>query len=266
MNTALVGATAGVGTIKCWNFVCKRPLKRANLLATKVVSTPSPSHKHSTILGDTLHRVKLVPRCTSRLNRKRKHTHHNQDHNTIGTHFMIFELAHGPLWPFADPNKYIRRGAHRKTANQTLRQHFPWTYLLHAHHISCFPFAASGPPPLGTVQGRGREGRFRANGSCHQNCFQPCFFYSIRANMMLHPPGACNPPPPWVGPWNCEGPCSPPPPHVRRPPGGGGVHNTMVALKVQQPQYSLKKNFIRRGGIATFTRPQLAPCCVSVGQ
>ena len=30
------------------------------------------------------------------------------------------------------------------------------------------------------------------------------------------------------------------------PPGGGGVHNTMVALKLQQFQYYLKKIFLRR--------------------
>ena len=38
----------------------------------------------------------------------------NQEHNTTGIHFTSFEMALGPLWPFAVPNKYIYKGARHK--------------------------------------------------------------------------------------------------------------------------------------------------------
>ena len=60
----------------------KWPRARAIALATKIASTPAPSHRH--------------------------------EHNTIGTRFKIFEMALGPLWRFVGPNKYIREGARRK--------------------------------------------------------------------------------------------------------------------------------------------------------
>ena len=31
----------------------------------------------------------------------------NQVHNTTGTHFILFEIALDPLWPFTVPEKYI---------------------------------------------------------------------------------------------------------------------------------------------------------------
>ena len=63
-----------------WNILIfpppKWPLRRANTLATTIVQTP------------LLH-----------------------SDNTIGTHFMILEMALGPLRPFAVPNKCMRNGA-----------------------------------------------------------------------------------------------------------------------------------------------------------
>ena len=44
-------------------------------------------------------------------------TWHNQEHSTIGFHFISFEMALGPLWLSAVPNKYIRRGARREKTN-----------------------------------------------------------------------------------------------------------------------------------------------------
>ena len=47
-------------------------------------------------------------------------------------------------------------------------------------------------------------------------------------------------------------PCSPP--HVRPVPpmGGGGLHRTMVALKLHQFQYNLKKFFFGTFGASYF--------------
>ena len=43
------------------------------------------------------------------------------------THFIIFELALGPLWYFAVPNKYIRRGARCERTNPNDNTTpFPW--------------------------------------------------------------------------------------------------------------------------------------------
>ena len=52
---------------------------------------------------------------------------HNQEHNTIGAHITVFEMALGRLWPFGVPNKYIRRGArHRRTNPNDTATRFPW--------------------------------------------------------------------------------------------------------------------------------------------
>ena len=44
-------------------------------------------------------------------------TNHNQEHNTVGTHSIIFEMVFGLLWPFTIPNKYIHRGAQWTSPN-----------------------------------------------------------------------------------------------------------------------------------------------------
>ena len=62
-------------------------------------------------------------------------TSHNQAHNTIGTHFMIFV---GRLWPSAVPNKCIRRGARRKSN----RQHT--TFPADVPNRQCPPFGLNG--------------------------------------------------------------------------------------------------------------------------
>ena len=55
-------------------------------------------------------------------------TWHNQEHNTMGTHLTIFEMALGPFRPFAVPRQYIRRGARRgRTHPCDNTTPFPWT-------------------------------------------------------------------------------------------------------------------------------------------
>ena len=44
-------------------------------------------------------------------------TYQNQEHNTVGTHFTMFEVALDPLWPFPARNKYICGGAQNERAN-----------------------------------------------------------------------------------------------------------------------------------------------------
>ena len=45
------------------------------------------------------------------INTPPSHKHCNQEHKTMDTHLIIFEMAFGPLWPFTVPNEYICRGA-----------------------------------------------------------------------------------------------------------------------------------------------------------
>ena len=92
----------------------KWPPRRANALDAKTVQTPS------------------FPQ-----------TQHDQKHNTVGTHFIIFEMALGPLWPFAVPNKYIRRVAQHKWTHLNNTTPFTWT-----SSNSCTAHATSGAPPL----------------------------------------------------------------------------------------------------------------------
>ena len=42
---------------------------------------------------------------------------HNQEHNTVGTHFILFEMGLGLAQPFAVSNKYIHRGARYERTN-----------------------------------------------------------------------------------------------------------------------------------------------------
>ena len=72
-------------------------------------------------------------------------TLHNQEHNTKGAHFTIFEMPVGPLWFFAVPSKHIRRGGRRERTIEMTIPHL--SHRCHqiaaphgAHRIRCSPF------------------------------------------------------------------------------------------------------------------------------
>ena len=64
-------------------------------------------------------------------------TLHNQEHNTMGTHFIIFEMALGPLWPSAVPESaHQQRGPGVTGQVQTTTRQ---TAAPHGRSIGCPP-------------------------------------------------------------------------------------------------------------------------------